>query len=244
MKQLLFLLATLVYPQGKVAVLTFDDAVASHATYVAPLLKKYGFGATFFVCEFPPDFSDKSKYMTWEQIQSLHQMGFEVANHTRTHKHVSKMTSAEMHEQLEWIERKFLSLGIPRPISFAYPGYDTHPPALEVLKARGYQYASGGGERAYEPAKDDPLLMPGINIHGTDPAKVIAAIDHAGPGRIAVLIAHGVPDTAHPWVDTRPALFERYLEHLKASNFRVIAMRDLADIVKPTAPATPAGKGR
>jgi peptidoglycan/xylan/chitin deacetylase (PgdA/CDA1 family) len=30
-------------------VLTFDDSVASHATFVAPLLKKYGFGATFFV---------------------------------------------------------------------------------------------------------------------------------------------------------------------------------------------------
>ena len=41
-------------------VLTFDDAVSSHATFVAPLLKKYGFGGTFFICEFPPDFdSDK-----------------------------------------------------------------------------------------------------------------------------------------------------------------------------------------
>ena len=28
-------------------VLTFDDSVASQATFVAPLLKKYGFGATF-----------------------------------------------------------------------------------------------------------------------------------------------------------------------------------------------------
>jgi len=30
----------------KVIVLTFDDAVVSHATVAAPLLKKYGFGAT------------------------------------------------------------------------------------------------------------------------------------------------------------------------------------------------------
>jgi|TARA_B100001964_G_C14168662_1_gene570369 peptidoglycan/xylan/chitin deacetylase (PgdA/CDA1 family) len=32
-------------------VLTFDDSVASQATYVAPLLKKHGFGATFFITE-------------------------------------------------------------------------------------------------------------------------------------------------------------------------------------------------
>lgn len=50
----------------KLVVLTFDDGVVSHAAHVAPLLKQYGFGATFFVCEFPPDFHDKSKYMTWE----------------------------------------------------------------------------------------------------------------------------------------------------------------------------------
>ena len=78
----------------KVVVLTFDDGVASHATFVAPLLKKYGFGGTFFVCEFPPDFEDKTKYMTWEQIQQLDKAGFEVANHTRNHTHVTKMSKA------------------------------------------------------------------------------------------------------------------------------------------------------
>ena len=35
----------------KIVVLTFDDSVASHATFVAPLLKKHGFGATFFITE-------------------------------------------------------------------------------------------------------------------------------------------------------------------------------------------------
>jgi hypothetical protein len=33
----------------KLVVLTFDDAVKSHRTFVAPLLKDLGFGATFFV---------------------------------------------------------------------------------------------------------------------------------------------------------------------------------------------------
>ena len=35
----------------RLVVLTFDDSVASHATFVAPLLKKHGFGATFFITE-------------------------------------------------------------------------------------------------------------------------------------------------------------------------------------------------
>ena len=51
----------------KVVVLTFDDAVISQYTYVAKLLKDYGFGATFFVCEFP------SK--TEEEREKLHELG-------------------------------------------------------------------------------------------------------------------------------------------------------------------------
>src|SRR5215472_12834985 len=34
----------------KIVVLTFDDAVKTQRTFVAPLLKELGFGATFFIC--------------------------------------------------------------------------------------------------------------------------------------------------------------------------------------------------
>ena len=35
--------------EERMVVLTFDDAVKSHRTFVAPYLKELGFGATFFV---------------------------------------------------------------------------------------------------------------------------------------------------------------------------------------------------
>jgi len=35
----------------KLVVLTFDDSVASHYSVVRPLLKLYGFSATFFITE-------------------------------------------------------------------------------------------------------------------------------------------------------------------------------------------------
>ena len=37
-----------------------------------------------------------------------------------------------MHEQLGYIESKCKEYGIPKPISFAYPGYDTSSLALDV----------------------------------------------------------------------------------------------------------------
>jgi peptidoglycan/xylan/chitin deacetylase (PgdA/CDA1 family) len=193
----------------KIIALTFDDASASHAAFVAPLLKKFGFGATFFVCEFPPDFEDKAKYMRWEQIAELHRMGFEIGSHTRSHKHVDKMRPGELEAELEYIEKSCTQHGIPRPVTFAYPAYVSTPDAVEVLEKRGYKLARVGGGRAFDPAKDNPRLVPSFSTTGTDEKaaeRVIAAIREAHDGKIVVLTIHGVPDTAHPQVTTEPKL--------------------------------------
>jgi peptidoglycan/xylan/chitin deacetylase (PgdA/CDA1 family) len=228
----------------RLVVLTFDDAALSHATYVAPLLRKYGFGATFFVCEFrDPPFADKTKYLSWEQIRQLDRQGFEIGSHTLTHRHVNKMTAAELGAELDSVEARCRQYGIRRPTSFAYPGYDTHPTALAVLGQRGYRYARTGGPkhnftRAYEPATDSPLLIPSFSSSGPDSAAVFQALRQAQPGRVVVLTVHGVPDLAHDWVSTPPALFEAYLRYLHQHRYRVVALRDLARY-RPAAP--PAG---
>src|SRR5437773_8171610 len=87
----------------KLVVLTFDDSVASHYSVVRPILKRYGFGATFFISEgfsFP---TNKQDYMTWEQIKALHEDGFEIGNHTRDHLGVSLKTISKLREQIEAI---------------------------------------------------------------------------------------------------------------------------------------------
>lgn len=171
----------------KVVVLTFDDAVRSQAVHVAPLLKKYGFGATFFVCEFPPDFQDKTKYMSWEQIRTLHEIGFEIGNHTRTHTHVNSMTRDQLIAELEYIENKCREYGIPKLVSFAYPGYDTDSLAITVLAEKKYRFARAGGSRAYDPITDHPYLIPSFSTSGTDTQRVFQAIRQARDGKIVVL---------------------------------------------------------
>jgi peptidoglycan-N-acetylglucosamine deacetylase len=214
----------------KLVVLTFDDASVSHATYVAPLLQKYGFGGTFFVCEFPPDFQDKTKYMSWEQIRELHRMGFEIANHTRNHTHVNKVNRGQLKAELEYIEMKCAGLRIRRPVTFAYPGYSTSPGALETLREKGYWFARAGGSRPYDPQKDHPYLLPSYSTAGAtaaDSTRVMQAIQQARGGKIVILTMHGVPDNAHNWVTTPPALFEGYLKYLHDHHYQVIALRDL-----------------
>jgi peptidoglycan/xylan/chitin deacetylase (PgdA/CDA1 family) len=213
----------------RLVVLTFDDAVKSHFTTVAPLLERYGFGATFFVTEFPqPPFSDTTLYMTWAQMGELQRRGFELANHTWHHTHMNQMDAAKFTVEMAYIETKLRSLGAPMPVSFAYPAYVTSPEAVRRLRERGYTFARAGGDRAYDPVHDDPMLVPSWTLRETSRDTILAALREARDGRVVVLTIHGVPDVAHPWVTTPVSMFEELLRVLRDGGYHVVALRDVA----------------
>ena len=215
----------------KVVVLTFDDATASQYSIVATLLKKYGFNATFFICEFPPNFSDTTKYMNWRQIKELDKMGFEIANHTKTHSKINQIPIGEFIEELNYIENKCDSMGICPPTSFAYPGYRLSLQIMETLKEKGYYLARAGGSRAYGPLTDHPQLIPSWATKPDNKEEIFQAFEKARNGEIVVLTIHGVPDIEHPWVNLPTELFEEYLEYLSVNKYKDLSLRDLEDYV-------------
>lgn len=115
---------------GTLAV-TFDDGYRDNYEFAAPVLRTLGLPATFFVvsdfietdtvawwdreCVPPP------RWMSWEEVRRLHEQGFEIGAHTRTHANLGEVTGAKA----EWeigscgheIENR---LGAPVRL-FAYP---------------------------------------------------------------------------------------------------------------------------
>src|SRR5690242_12197426 len=89
----------------KPVVLTFDDSVKSHYTVAREVLKRYGFGATFFITEGFSFKTNKNLYMSWEEIRTLSDDGFEIGNHTRDHKDFTKDSGLDLDEQLEAVNR-------------------------------------------------------------------------------------------------------------------------------------------
>jgi len=227
----------------KVMVLTFDDSSKSHHTVARPLLLKHRFGATFFITEgfdFP---TNKKDYMTWEEIAQLHRDGFEIGNHTIGHQGVTDKTLPDLSAQVRGINLQCEKHGIPKPVSFAYPGNAIVPGALPVLNDLGIRFARRGGSPehpykegrgfAFEPGKDHPLLLPSAG--DARPTWTLEdlklAVGQARNGKIAILQFHGVPDTAHAWVNTGKEQFESFLDYLAREKFTVIALRDLAKYV-------------
>ncbi|MEO2022341.1 MAG: polysaccharide deacetylase family protein [Pirellulaceae bacterium] len=238
----------------KLVVLTFDDSVRSHFDVARPILKQYGFGATFFITEGFDFKTNKQDYLTWKQIAQLHRDGFEIGNHTRDHLGINDNNIDQLDEQLTAINKQCRLHGITPPVSFAYPGNSITTQALPILAKHGFRFARRGGTpeypyragrgSAYEPGLDHPLLIPTAGDARPDWTleDFQRAVEQAQFGRIAVLQFHGVPDRSHPWVHTSRQKFESYMKYLALNKYQVIALRDLEKYVPGGAlPRNPLG---
>ena len=147
---------------------------------------------------------------------------------------------------LEQVERSCAAHGIDVPTTYGYPGGHHDLDTVDALADKGYRFArrgiyperpdhiDGAFGRAYEPGVDHSLLIPAAGVNGAswDLADLCAAAASGGPGQVAVLTFHGVPDH-HPWCHTDPGLFTRFISYLAANDYQVIALRDLARYVDP-----------
>ena len=228
-------------------VLTFDDGNKSDFANVPKVLKKHGFGATFYVTEGLGFLKNPQNYLSWEQIRQLHEMGYEIGNHTQHHRNVSYLKSEELAASLAHIDKRCAENKITKPVTFCYPGFHNNHASVKVLEKHGFLFARRGvgpeykdpgkGARgpAYDPKVDDPLLVPTTGYAGPDwkMKDLKWAIDQAEDGKITVLCFHGIPAIEHPWVSTDLKDFEKYMQYLKDEGCTVIAMRDLAKYVNP-----------
>ncbi|MBK8504043.1 MAG: polysaccharide deacetylase family protein [Saprospiraceae bacterium] len=239
-----------------IVVLTFDDAVKSHRSFVAPLLQEYGFHATFFVTYAWMD--DTINFMNWKDIADLHEMGFEIGNHSWTHADFSQPRQAfELEGELGLIEWLLKQQGIPKPVSYAHTGNAFGPEAIRALSKLGYRFARRGKQPeveyaslkrgpGFDPEKHHPLLIPTtIDFYpGMNLELLQKALRDVPAHEIPILQFHGVPDSTHPWVNTLEVDFRAYMDYLKGRNYRVISMKELETFLPDRFPEDPLLKER
>ena len=212
----------------RTVVLTFDDAVKNHLDFVAPLLKEYGFGATFFPCRFSDEWREKNEahLLTGAELRELHDMGFEIGNHTWSHPDMRTLSAEEAETEIDRFDRFLADAGIPRPKSFAYPGGPFAENIVPLLRSRGFAAARTTEQRPWAKNTDDPMRIPAFPICKNDRLGFFRALSCCREDNAVVLVFHGVPDTVHPWVNNSPECFREFLEYLHNEGFRCVSMAE------------------
>ncbi len=124
-------------PERRV-ILTFDDGYEDNYSVVFPLLKRFGFTATFFVVTSSVDTRD---HLTVPQIREMAASGMEIESHGVHHIDFSVLSPADARRELLQ-SRKTIEGWTGRPVTFfAYPA-GRYSAALErLLDTLGYRGA-------------------------------------------------------------------------------------------------------
>jgi peptidoglycan/xylan/chitin deacetylase (PgdA/CDA1 family) len=202
-------------PGGRVS-FTFDDGLASTYTQAAPTLAKYGLTGTVYVttncigmttvpntCRANTD----TPYMSWDQVATLQNSGWEIGSHTSTHPYLATsdasdgqpnvLTPTQVTQELIQSKATLAAHGI-NATDFASPYGDYNMTVLaEIAKYYASQRGFADQNNNDWPAYND-YIVNDYHVEGTATvAQVQAKIDEAiANGRWLVLTFHDIKPTA------------------------------------------------
>ena len=136
--------------------ITFDDNQYTPYKYAVPVLKEYGWTATFFIMTVS---INKDGFMDDWQIKQLADEGFVIGGHTWDHRILVQQTDAELERQLKLSGDDLVGVVGQAPEYFAYPAgiYDAR--VVAALKAHGYK-AAFRLQQTEDPIVDSAFMIP------------------------------------------------------------------------------------
>lgn len=132
--------------------ITFDDGYLDNFENAAPVLERYSLPATFFIVTrwmgssvvpwWDTAEGVQHPWMDWNHVRSLHQRGFEVGAHTRTHADLGALDGTDAEQEILGARRD-LEWALNAPVDlFAYPygkRENLAEPNRELIKRAGFR---------------------------------------------------------------------------------------------------------
>lgn len=141
-------------------VLTFDDGHNSNHRYVMPVLREYGFSATFFVVS---DFIGRHPYMGRKEIREMLKSGMEIGAHGMSHSYLTELPPSRVRQEVENSREAIEMCCGSRVDIFAYPGGHQNREVVASVRSAGYRAAVSCIHGRNTPGTD-PFLLRRIEI--------------------------------------------------------------------------------
>lgn len=165
----------------KCVLLTFDDGYSSFETHVAPILRDYGASAIIFIHTDRGSLriNAETPVLDWEAIGRIGKGGFEIGNHSHTHRSFRTLSNDEIDEELDRSETILREETGLAPRFFAYPGGESDERTSAKLIQRGYAAAFGGRQSRTSPSSN-PMDIERICVRrGTSTRQLFFALGGA-----------------------------------------------------------------
>src|SRR5258708_10455075 len=123
------------YPAEPSVCITFDDGSETDLIAAAPVLREFGFNATFYLTA---GFLGTPGYLTTTQVRDLDAQGFQIGCHSMTHPYLSDLPEPELTREL--VDAKLQIDAIVRHLieHFSCPGGRYDRRTLQMARLAGF----------------------------------------------------------------------------------------------------------
>ncbi|MBD1373948.1 polysaccharide deacetylase family protein [Hazenella sp. IB182357] len=179
--------------KGKIIFL-FNDGVDSQYTTGYELLKSKGYPATVAVS---PSFVNQDGYMGMKELTEVYNAGWDVINHTYTHRDLSLLEKDEQKKEFnttrEWLKSSCYERGSDFVV-YPYGAYNTD--TIHVLQDEKYSYGITRLEGVFS-NKDKNAELKTVQMTSDKPVPIIKKmIDQAIRDKeVVILVSHQLNDT-------------------------------------------------
>ncbi len=209
-------------------VLEFDDNGPTPYSVGYPILKENNMVATWFV---NPDRFGTGGYVELEDIHTLHDEGWTIANHTWDHTHLTTLTLPEQVEQIRSCRDFLIEEGFTRgAYHFAYPYGEYDDNSLIALERCGIKTGRVGGTTGHNyPEIYTPYLMKTTYSMSSSTTfeTIKAVIDEAvAYGQSITILCHGISDSPSISTTCYTDVFTAMVEYLEGLGDAYLATID------------------
>jgi len=174
-------LVNLIYNGGQIperpVVITFDDGNSDIYINAFPILKKYGFVATFYLVE---SYINGQDMITTDQVKELIQSGWEIGSHSKTHAHLPA-AGTDLAQEIRMSKLDMEKLLGVKINSFAYPFGEINDEVIRLTSAYGFTSGVGLSESVTH-GRNTIYYLSRIEIQNDfDMAKFISLMPWSGP---------------------------------------------------------------
>ena len=151
--------------------IAFDDGYTDVIENALPLLEKINVKATMFALS---DYKNANRteldnnlpIINYNQLKYLHNKGWEIGSHTRTHSHLGKMQNFALEDEIVK-SKKELEKNLGFSVKYlAYPKGTYSKKIIEYVKKAGYQNAFTVDGYDISAGDKDPMKLSRISIEG------------------------------------------------------------------------------
>ena len=129
-------------------VCTFDDGYESMLKNALPILSKYGYTATVFICtsligkdnSWNNKDNKRRRHLTSEEMLALQKEGWEIGSHGVTHRNLLKLDDTELSNELIRSQEDLQKICDCNIQTYAYP-YGASNPFIQSCVSKYYKYA-------------------------------------------------------------------------------------------------------